>query len=151
MPGLQTSDQTNVLVAHNNVHDNNLANEIEEGETSQTPPGTGVVVLGGSMITVQDNTITNNGFAGIIVISYCTGLSTPCTGLGIDPNPEHVRIVDNAVTNNAQSPPDDPALRALAADLIWDARGTDNCWSGNTPSATITILGAGPLPMCTDA
>jgi parallel beta-helix repeat protein len=150
MPGLQKMDQTNVTIAHNNVHDNNLPNTTTEGETELTPPGTGMVILGGSRITVRDNTVSNNGFAGIIVISYCTGLS-PCTDLDIDPNPEHVHVLDNAVSDNGNSPPDDPALAAVAADLIWDTLGTDNCWAGNTPSARVTILGAGQLPVCAAA
>ena len=146
MPELQKMDQVNVVIENNDIHDNNLPNATEEGETSLTPPGTGLVVLGGSMVTVKDNTVANNGFAGIIVISYCTGLSTSCTDLGIDPEPRDVHVVGNTLSNNAGSPPD--AYRALAADLIWDARGSDNCWADNTASASVRILGIGPLPVC---
>src|SRR4030095_16590081 len=139
MPGLQKMDQTNVTIAHNNVHDNNLPNTTTEGETELTPPGTGMVILGGSRITVRDNTVSNNGFAGIILIRYRTGLS-PCTDLDIDPNPEHVHVLDNAVSDNGNSPPDDPALAAVAAGLIWDTLGTDNCRGGNTPTAPAADL-----------
>ena len=149
MPGLQKTDQTNVLIANNDVHDNNLPNPTTEGDTSQTPPGTGMVILGSSMVTVQNNQVSNNGFAGIIMLSYCTGLSSPCTGLDIDPNPEHNRVVSNELSNNGGMPPADSVEAALAADLVWDATGTGNCWAGNTATATVKILGtAHQLPVC---
>lgn len=150
MPGLQKKDQTNVLIDNNDVHDNNRPNTAGEGEsTEQTPPGTGVVVLGGSMVTVQNNQVSNNGFAGIIVASFCTGSSEPCTDLDVDPNPEHSRILNNQLSNNGTNPPPDPLESQLAADLIWDKTGTANCWAGNTPEATVKVLGGGrQLPMC---
>jgi parallel beta-helix repeat protein len=149
MPGLQKMDQVDVMIADNDVHDNNLPNTAEGESTGLAPSGTGVVVLGGSMVTVQNNRIGNNGFAGIIVASFCSGGSAPCTGLDIDPDPEGNRILNNELTNNGTAPPADPILAALAADLIWDKTGMGNCWSGNTPTATTKILGGGrQLPAC---
>jgi parallel beta-helix repeat protein len=149
MPGLQKTDQVNVLIADNDIHDNNLPNTATEGETGLTPPGTGMVILGGSMVTAQNNTVTNNDFAGIIVASYCTGTPPPCTNLDIDPNPEQNRIVNNDVSGNGSQPPADPIEAALAADLVWDHTGTGNCWAGNTAAATVKVLGgAQQLPAC---
>ena len=147
MPQLQKTDQTNVVIAENNVHDNNRPNMIEEGSTSETPSGTGLVVLGGSMVTVRNNTLANNGFQGIIVSSYCTGLPMACTGLDIDPNPQDVHVVDNQLVNNGTAETD-PVLAHFAADLFWDHVGQGNCWSGNTPSARIAVLGGTSLPSC---
>jgi len=149
MPGLQKTDQTNVVISDNDVHDNNRPNMSEEGETTaQTPPGTGLVILGGSAVTVQNNRIGNNGFAGIIVASYCTGV-TPCVAPDINPDPEQVHILNNDVTNNGGMPPSDPLEAQLAADLVWDKTGTGNCWSGNSATASEKILGGRPpLPMC---
>lgn len=149
MPGLQKKDQANVMIANNDLHDNNRANSGDQSDTSQTPPGTGMVVLGGSMVTVQNNTISNNGFAGIIVASYCTGTTACSSPIDIDPNPEQVRIASNDLSNNGKSPPSDPLEAALAADLIWDNTGMGNCWTGNTDAATAKILGGGRhLPVC---
>lgn len=148
--GLQKKDQMNVLIANNDIHDNNRPNSANSGDNQDaTPPGTGMVVLGGSQVTVQSNTVSNNGFAGIIVSSYCTGTTACSTPIDIDPNPENNRVVDNELSNNGMSPPPDPLEAALAADLVWDHTGTGNCWAGNTASATAKILG-GPqhLPMC---
>jgi parallel beta-helix repeat protein len=147
MPGLQKTDQTNVLIANNDVHDNNHPNTGSAEDTQQTPPGTGIVLLGGSQVTVQNNQVRDNGFAGIIVASYCTGVS-PCTDLDIDPDPKNNRIVNNTLSGNGTMPPTDPLERALAADLVWDATGTGNCWTGNTPSATVKVLHGRTLPVC---
>jgi parallel beta-helix repeat protein len=148
--GLQKKDQTNVLIADNDIHDNNRLNSASMGDNQDaTPPGTGMVILGGSMVTVQNNSISNNGFAGIIVASYCTGTTACSVPIDIDPNPENNRILSNDLNNNGKSPPSDPLEAALAADLVWDNTGTGNCWAGNSASATAKILGGGrTLPMC---
>lgn len=147
MPGLQKTDQTNVLIAENNVHDNNRPNtEDPGGPTADTPPGTGMVILGGSMVTVRNNMIANNGFQGVLVSSYCTGRSVPCIDLDIDPDPQNVHVVNNRLIDNGTSPP--APLSHFAADLFWDRKGEGNCWSGNTPTATAIVLGGTTLPMC---
>jgi parallel beta-helix repeat protein len=148
--GLQKKDQTNVLIADNNIHDNNLPNSVSAGDSQgATPPGTGMVILGGSMVTVQNNTISNNGFAGIIVASYCTGTSACSVPIDIDPDPVNAHILNNNLSNNGTTPPADPLEAALAADLVWDNKGTGNCWAGNTASATVkTVGGARHLPAC---
>ncbi len=147
--GLQKTDQTNVLIADNDVHDNNRANSGSADDTEAAPPGTGIVVLGGSDVRIQNNRISGNGFVGIIVANYCASPSS-CHDLDINPDPEHIRVLDNTLTGNGLMPPPDPIEAGLAADLIWDKTGTDNCWSGNTPTATAKVLGGGTtLPVCT--
>ena len=148
--GLQKKDQVNVLITDNSIHDNNRPNSASQGDSEgETPPGTGMVILGGSMVTVQNNTISNNGFAGIIVASYCTGTSACSVPIDIDPNPTNARILNNNLSNNGMTPPADPLEAALAADLVWDNTGTGNCWSGNTAEAIAKILGGGRhLPAC---
>jgi len=146
--GLQKKDQTNVLISDNDVHDNNYPNTASADDTQEAPPGTGIVILGGTFVTVDGNRLSNNGFVGVIVANYCESPSS-CTDLDINPNPENDRIVNNVLTNNGKLPPDNPIEAGLAADLIWDKTGTDNCWSGNTPTATVKVLGGGAtLPAC---
>lgn len=103
--GLQKKDQVNVLIADNSIHDNNRPNSASEGDSEgDTPRGTGMVILGGSMVTVQNNTINNNGFAGIIVASYCTGTSACSVPIDIDPNPTNAHILNNNLTSNGLPP-----------------------------------------------
>jgi len=95
------------------------------------------------------NTLSNNGFAGIIVASYCTGTSACSLPIDIDPDPANVHILNNNLSNNGMSPPANPLEAVVAADLVWDNKGTGNCWTGNTASATVKILGPGRhLPVC---
>lgn len=153
MPGLQKKEQTNVEFSGNDVHDNNRPNSAGPDQSvGLTPSGTGMVILGGSMVTAEHNSLSNNGFAGIIVAGFCSGTSVTggqCMAQDIDPNPESNRIVNNQLSANGKSPPSNPLLRQLAADLIWDESGTGNCWSGNTASATVKIIGTTrTLPMC---
>ncbi len=148
MPNLQKKDQTNVLIADNNVHDNNRPNtEDPEGPTGMTPQGTGIVILGGSAMTVRNNTIANNGFQGVLVSSFCSGMPSACNNLDVDPDPQNVHVVNNQLINNGNGE-SDPILSAFAADIFWDRTGHGNCWSGNTASASVVILGGGSLPVC---
>lgn len=152
MPGLQKKDQTGVVISGNTVHDNNRPNTNgPDTSTASTPQGTGIVILGGSMVTVQNNTVTNNGFTGILVAGFCSGPSSSaqqCTNLDIDPNPEQARIVNNTLSGNGLGT-SNPILARLAADLFWDKSGQGNCWGGNTPNATVRLLGSGTtLPAC---
>ena len=71
---------------HNNVHDNNNPNVPQAGTASQGPLGTGMTVAGGRNDTIMDNTFSNNGAWGFLMIPYPDS-STPeygqsCTGTG---------------------------------------------------------------------
>ncbi|HEX7444083.1 MAG TPA: hypothetical protein VF320_09360 [Acidimicrobiales bacterium] len=71
---------------HNNVHDNNNPNVPQAGTASQGPVGTGMTLSGGRNDTVMDNTFSNNGAWGFLMIPYPDS-STPeynqsCTGTG---------------------------------------------------------------------
>ena len=71
---------------HNNVHDNNNPNVPQAGTASKGPVGTGMTLSGGRNDTVMDNTFSNNGAWGFLMIPYPDS-STPeynqsCTGTG---------------------------------------------------------------------
>jgi hypothetical protein len=71
---------------HNNVHDNNNPNVPEAGTAGQGPVGTGMTLSGGRNDTVMDNTFTDNGAWGFLMIPYPDS-STPeynqsCSGTG---------------------------------------------------------------------
>ena len=74
------------VFTHNNVHDNNNPNVPQAGTASQGPVGTGMTLSGGRNDTVMDNTFSNNGAWGFLMIPYPDS-STPeynqsCTGTG---------------------------------------------------------------------
>jgi hypothetical protein len=53
---------------HNNVHDNNNPNTPASGRSAAGPVGTGMTVSGGCNDTVMDNTVTDNGAWGILLV-----------------------------------------------------------------------------------
>jgi hypothetical protein len=63
----------------NNVHDNNNPNVPSAGETAAAPVGTGMSLSGARNDTVMNNTFTNNGAWGTILIPYPSA-GAPCTG-----------------------------------------------------------------------
>jgi len=71
---------------HNNVHNNNNPNVPEAGTAGQGPTGTGMTLSGGRNDTVMDNTFSDNGAWGFLMIPYPDS-STPeynqsCSGTG---------------------------------------------------------------------
>jgi parallel beta-helix repeat protein len=149
LPFLERTTQEDTLVAYNSVTENNRGNTAEPDDIlGIIPSGTGILVAGGHRTTVFANDVRGNQFTGIAVSSLCFGLALqgiPCEGLDIDPDPVGDRIVGNRVTGNggaASSLP--PPFDALAADLIWDGSGSDNCWSRNVFNTSVPP----ELPAC---
>jgi parallel beta-helix repeat protein len=134
LPFLERKTQEATLVAFNTVHDNNRTNTASPADLlGVLPPGLGILVAGGHGTTVAGNDVRGNGFAGIAVASLCLGLALQgngCTGLDVDPDPSGDRIIGNRVLGNGFLPLP-PPFDALAADLVWDGSGADDCWSGN--------------------
>lgn len=134
LPFLERTTQEATLVVGNSVRDNNRPNTADPADLlGVLPPGLGILVAGGRATTVAGNEVTGNGFAGIAVVSLCLGLALQgagCDGLDIDPNPVDDRVIGNQVLGNGTAllpPPFD----GLAADLVWDGSGSNDCWSGN--------------------
>jgi hypothetical protein len=71
---------------HNNVHDNNNPNVPGSGYAGSAPVGTGMSLSGGRNDTVMDNTFTDNGGWGFLMVPFPDS-STPednqsCSGTG---------------------------------------------------------------------
>jgi hypothetical protein len=107
LPGLDVTTTSEVRVAENRVHDNNHTNFAPLGDlASFVPSGLGILVVGAKRTTVTDNRVKGNKFTGIAVGS--TLLLGALSGLpisGIDPDPKHVAVEDNAVTGNGGTSP----------------------------------------------
>lgn len=70
LPGL-TQYGKNVRVYDNNVHDNNRDNFAPEGNiVANVPSGTGVMILSTENVEIFNNTLTDNNFAGVMVVNY---------------------------------------------------------------------------------
>ena len=144
-------DYGHLHILDNYVHDNNSPNTAAAGsETSQLPYGGGILLLGVNHIDVQMNRINDNDFFGIAMLDYCVATAgTPfnCTTKPppvAETTPDYNQLISNELANNGTAPPSGP-FAALAADIIALA-GTNNCASGNTPTAKTIFLP--DLPGC---
>jgi hypothetical protein len=147
----------NWRVTGNNVHDNNEPNSAPAGSMSAAlPPGGGVLVLGADMVTVDKNTIANNGFFGVGVIDYCVAVgllgssSFDCTHNPpqVESAPDDNLITKNTFTANGLMSPGG-LFALLAADMGFlapsgqpysAAGGTNNCFEKNKPDTATTAF-----------
>jgi parallel beta-helix repeat protein len=143
LPGLTIETSAFNLVANNIVVHNNRPNTAAAGDVAAAEPsGIGILLVGGSQNATIGNYVSQNGYAGIVLISGVTlielaGLDPGAYG-SIDPNPEHTLIAYNFVKGNgllfsyAGLPP--------GADILWDGTGTDNHWRHNLFDTSFPVL-----------
>lgn len=97
LPGL-TKYGNNCRVFNNNVHDNERANFAPEGNiVGSVPTGTGVMLMSTENVEIFDNTLTNNSFANVLVVSYLIFRDQP-DDANYNPFPTGVNIHDNNYT-----------------------------------------------------
>ncbi|CAN5691569.1 hypothetical protein BH10BAC3_BH10BAC3_25920 [soil metagenome] len=148
LPGLDVKSSSNILVSHNKIHDNNLANfsTPEGGLEFFIPKGMGILLLGADNTTIEHNLVRGNNFVGIAAVStLLLGVlngAPPEAFADIEPNPDGARILHNVLQANGKSAP--PGLPLPAADLLWDGSGTNNCWQFNVFSSSYPAS----LPAC---
>lgn len=150
LPGKDIKTSSNVHVRLNNLYNNNHVNfgDTEELEGS-IPTGIGLLILGADKTIAENNTITRNGFSGIVVfstlvLSVIADVPPEDILADIEPNPDGSRITGNILHNNGFNPPVIPDLPLPGVDLLWDGSGTGNCWSKNV----FTSAYPSPLPSC---
>jgi parallel beta-helix repeat protein len=134
LPGLSIKENTDHVIEHNIVRDNNRLNTCRPGDAvCGVFPGTGMLVMASDDNVVRHNQVTGNDSFGIAVANICLAQGIPpqvCPLLDIDPDPDDNRIVFNTVTGNGLDPA--PGLPGMfATDLAWDGTGSGNCWARN--------------------
>ncbi len=148
LPGLTVKTSSNILVAHNKIHDNNLANFAPPGGGLEVniPQGAGILLVGADNTTIEHNLISRNNFVGVatvstLVLGALAGIP-PEAFADIEPNPDGAMITHNILKNNGTAAP--PGLPLPAAELLWDGSGSNNCWSNNIYSFSFPAS----LPVC---
>ena len=133
----QTTVEADNSVTGNLVQDNNRPNSAPpDEETSEIPPGIGIILDGADRTLLARNRIEGNQFTGLTLVDFCTGRPGACAnpGLGIDPRPDGNLVIDNTFAGNA-------------TDVIYlPGGGEGNCFARNRPGE-LKVLG-GPLPAC---
>ncbi|MGO8872731.1 MAG: hypothetical protein ACLQPH_15260 [Acidimicrobiales bacterium] len=125
---------------HNNVHDNNNPNVPEAGNAAAGPTGTGMTLSGGRNDTVMDNSFSNNGAWGFLMVPYpdsgtpSLNQSCPATGgvetagFGCVYDPEGDALLHNTFSHNAYF--GNPG-NADYGQIVLDAGQAQNCFAGN--------------------
>jgi parallel beta-helix repeat protein len=147
LPDLEVTTSANITLTKNQVHDNNHINfaNPNEGYEHLVPSGSGILVVGGNNITVEDNHVKGNNFVGIAVVSanILNALAGNPAPVNLpQPNPIAVKVISNNVMNNGAN--QQTGLPLPSVDLLWDYTGNSNCWSKNI----FIGLFSSPLPMC---
>jgi parallel beta-helix repeat protein len=143
LPGLTIETSAFNLIANNIVVHNNRPNTASVGDVAAAEPsGIGILMVGGAHNATIGNLVSQNGYAGIVLISGVTLIELAGVDPGAygstDPNPEHTFIGCNIVKGNgllfsyAGLPP--------GADLLWDGTGTDNHWRHNLFDTSFPVV-----------
>ena len=137
----------NWVIEHNDIYDNNRKNDASAGSLQgNLPQGIGVLLSGVSDAVIAKNNVEGNGYVGIAVLGWCTGLGIEpkdCvvapTKLRAPPGSTNNLVAQNYVFDNGTAPPANaqlPPADILYAQPFEQALGFEtggNCFQKNKP------------------
>ena len=104
-PGLPIKTTFDVIIRNNFITKNNHENFGAPGSiVSGIPPGTGVLVMAADDVIIENNIISGNDNAGIIITDFANGGAEASNDPDSDPNPDRVIILDNFMIDNGKNP-----------------------------------------------
>lgn len=99
-PGLPIKTTFDVIIRNNFIVNNNTANFGAPGSTvAGIPAGTGILIMAADEVIVEDNIISGNKTAGIIITDHQNAPNTTIDP-DADPAPDKVMILNNLMVNN---------------------------------------------------
>ena len=150
-PGLPIKTTRDVIIRNNFVVNNNTANFGAPGSTvSGIPAGTGVLIMAADEVVIEENIITGNKTAGILVVDH-QNASNVTIDPESDPTPDKVAILDNFMMDNGYDTIDE--LKALMLtefktgnpDIVRAGNARDGCISNRH---RYTVVGVGDFADC---
>ena len=135
-PGLPIKTTYDVIVRGNFVVDNNTPNFGAPGSiVAGIPAGSGMVIMAADDVRIEDNIITGNRNAGIIVVdlSFAANVTADPDS---EPNPDGIQILENFFNDNGADPVTEIKALMLASKFTTDgpdviaaggAEDSDNC------------------------
>lgn len=104
-PGLPIKTTYDVIIRNNFVTKNNHENFGAPGSiVAGIPPGTGILVMAADDVIIENNIISGNDNAGIIITDFANGGAEASNDPDSDPNPDRVTILDNFMIDNGNNP-----------------------------------------------
>ena len=160
LPGLPVMGGGNVVVANNLVVANDTPNFAPPGNiVAGVRRGTGIMVMANDKVLVENNILSGNPTAPVMVIAY----TQPFEDERYNPLPRDVVLGKNTYDGGGYDPQLDGADMLLAAfggelpPVLWDGLGTLSAvdgtkgWSLNLTEAGKGLSGANPGPLTTPA
>ena len=99
-PGLPIKTTYDVIIRNNFIDNNNHVNFGAPGSTvAGIPSGTGILIMAADEVIVEDNIITNNKTAAILITDHDNAPNTTLDPES-DPAPDKVMILNNIMFNN---------------------------------------------------
>ena len=133
LPNLPKQGGHDILIAQNEVLDNDTPNFAPEGNiVGKTPNGTGIMVMANERVEVRNNRISGNATAGILVVSYLDDYDDK----NYNPLPNAIFIHNNKLNNNGFNIDKDRAapiaeiVEGKAPEIIWDGVTKISEWLG---------------------
>ncbi|MGI9286360.1 MAG: parallel beta-helix domain-containing protein [Pseudomonadales bacterium] len=132
-PGLPIKTTFDVIIRHNFVVGNNHDNFGAPGSTvAGIPPGTGILIMAADDVVVEGNVISDNKTAGVLVTDHGNAANVTIDPES-DPNPDHVKILDNIMLNNGYDTIDEVKAVMLtefktgSPDIVRVGNSKDSC------------------------
>lgn len=150
-PGLPIKTTRDVIIRNNFVVDNNTANFGAPGSTvAGIPAGTGVLVMAADEVVIENNIISGNKTAGIIVTDHANAGNVTADPES-DPSPDRLAILDNLMLNNGYDTIDDvkalmlTELKTGSPDIVRVGVARESCI---TNPHRYTVMGVGDFADC---
>ncbi|MBB6522878.1 parallel beta-helix domain-containing protein [Pseudoteredinibacter isoporae] len=132
-PGLPIKTTYDVIIRNNFVVGNNHKNFGAPGSTvAGIPPGTGILVMAADEVVIENNIITDNKTAGIMITDHYNAPNTTIDE-GSDPYPDQVAILDNLMLRNGYDTIDEvkalmlTELKTGNPDIVRAGKSNDSC------------------------
>ena len=144
LPNLPVMGGGNVLIEHNLIVGNDTPNFAPKGNiVAAVRRGTGIMIMANDGVTAQNNQLSDNPTAQVLVIAY----PRPFTDARYNPLPRNVRIGANDVARGGTDPQLPGKDRMLAAfggalpPVLWDGLGVPARTIAVDPSLGVLSLG----------
>ncbi|XQW86413.1 parallel beta-helix domain-containing protein [Thalassotalea piscium] len=99
-PGLPIKTTFDVIIRNNFIYDNNHKNFGAPGSTvGGIPAGTGILIMAADDVVVENNIITGNKTAGILITDHENAPNITIDPES-DPTPDGVKLLNNLMNNN---------------------------------------------------
>ena len=148
-PGLPIKTTFDVIIRNNFIVDNNHKNFGAPGSTvAGIPAGTGILIMAADQVIVEDNIISNNKTAGIMITDHYNAPNTTIDK-GSDPYPDEVALLDNIMINNGYDTIDEVKALMLTEfktgnpDIIRVGKTNNSCINNEPRYITVGISNFG--------